>query len=70
MTDRRICGGSGDVVTPSEPKWGDCGEKGCPVTRKHWHCVSCGEPCEVGEQECLGCWGDDESIREWEEAER
>lgn len=39
-----------------EPKWNYCGEKDCPVTRKHWHCVSCGEPCEVGDEECGGCW--------------
>ena len=40
----------------TEPKWNYCGEKDCPVTRKHWHCVSCGEPCEVGDEECEGCW--------------
>jgi hypothetical protein len=42
-----------------EPKWNYCGEKDCPVTRKHWHCVSCGEPCEVGDDECDCCWGED-----------
>ncbi len=51
----------------TEPKPNYCGEKDCPVTRKHWHCVSCGEPCDVGDEQCLGCWGEDEDeeLRYW-----
>jgi hypothetical protein len=48
----------------TEPKWNYCGEKDCPVTRKHWHCVSCGAPCDVGDDQCLGCWGEDEDMEE------
>jgi len=33
-----------------------CSEPGCVITGKHWHCVDCGEPCNVGEDECDGCY--------------
>ncbi|HVH53933.1 MAG TPA: hypothetical protein VNA32_07355 [Actinomycetota bacterium] len=52
---------------PEEPKWNYCGEFGCTVVRIHWHCVSCGEPCAVGDNECDGCWaeGEDEEAQYW-----
>jgi hypothetical protein len=47
----------------------ECGVENCAVTRPHGHCA-CGEPCEVGAEECDFCWAWEEDDRFWPEGQR